>query len=83
MASRTAWASGSLFRSGLWPPTLWSLAWNWVPSFSRSAVMLQYSWGSNFVISSSRYKINRRETVWTRPAERPVLMDFHKSGLAL
>ena len=45
--------------------------------------MLQYSCGVNARISRSRSTMSRSATVWTRPAERPVLMLRQRIGLAL
>ena len=76
-------AAASLWMAGLCPSSLCSSASNAWPSLSHRAVMLQYSWATNFPIASSRSTISRSATVCTRPAERPVLIAFHSSGLTL
>src|SRR2546426_12221409 len=73
-------AVASSLISGFFPSSLCSRAWNAWPSFSRSASMVQYFCGTNLRISSSRSQINRSATVCTRPADRPVLMLFQRSG---
>ena len=59
---------------GLCPATLASAASKVWPFLAQSASMVQYSCGLNARISRSRSTMSRRATVWTRPADRPVLM---------
>ena len=82
-AFTTAVASASLCSWGLWPSTLTSEASKVCPLPSQSASMVQYSCGLKARISRSRSTSSRRATVWTRPAERPVLIVRHRIGLAL
>ena len=75
MVSASVWSS---FRS----PQLVNLAskgflpWSW-------AVMVQYSLGTNSLISSSRSQMIRVATDWTRPADRPLRTLAQRMGLIL
>ena len=82
-SAATPRAVASSLISGFCPSSLWSRASNCWPSFSRSASIVQYSCGTNWRISPSRSQISRSATVWTRPADSPVLMLFHRSGEVL
>ncbi len=45
---------------------------------SSDASTVQYSTGTNASISFSRSQMIRSATVWTRPAERPLQIFFHR-----
>ena len=82
-ASTTACASSAECSCGLCPPILASTASKVCPLLASSASMLQYSCGVKARISRSRSTMRRRATVWTRPADSPVLTLRHRMGLAL
>ena len=60
-----------------------SFAENGLSSALNVASILQYSFGTNALISSSLSTIRRTATDCTRPADKPLLTFFHKKGLNL
>ena len=49
-------------------------------AFSIHAVIVQYSWLTNFSICSSRSTIKRKAGLCTRPADKPCLILRHNNG---
>ncbi len=68
----------------VFPSIAWSAARNLtsgLPWLERDAYIFQYSSGLKAPISRSRSTMRRSATDWTRPAERPLLILPHRTGL--